>query len=225
MSSTETIVSLKLDDNNWHTSLADPTLIFVIKPGAGTFYNKFAYQNLEKTHQLVYFANSGGTYDKYPDNWPDNKSVSTEGLHLGAIVNKLINYTKTTGQIPSLIITGSRGAQVTLGKIWENYWRGPSLIINAGCLTTQTVIPKQVTPYFVTMGNDYFQSVNNIPNTTALFRSLAETEQQQATLIHLPDEGHMPNLNQNNLLVHLVNYIEKKQPISVTNQNLEITHI
>ena len=129
--------------NEWIKMPSNNNLAFVIRPGAGTFKNKIAYEKLESRYKVVYFADSGGEYDNYPDNWENNANVSCRGHHLGGIVELVKNYIENTNQIPSVIITGSRGGQVTLGKIWESLWRGPSIIINAGCLTTNTIIPKQ----------------------------------------------------------------------------------
>ena len=146
----------------WIEYLCDLNLIYVIRPGAGTFQNKVSYDNLEKYFTLRYFGETGGKYDKYPDNWNNNQFVLSSGNHLGGICELVKNHIIKTKEIPGIIIVGSRGGQVTLGKIWETIWRGPSIIINAGVLTTRTIIPKDVYPLFIIMGKDYFKSVNNI---------------------------------------------------------------
>ena len=133
---------------------------FLIKPGAGTFYNRKAYQRLEEKFNVIYFGETCNKYDKYPHNWFNNSDVSSTGNHLGIISQFVKNTIIKDNLIPSVIIVGSRGSQVTIGKIWEEVWRGPTIMINAGSLTTNTRVPKEVIPYFITMGNDYFKSVN-----------------------------------------------------------------
>lgn len=175
--------------NEWIKMPSNNNLAFVIRPGAGTFRNRKAYEKLESRYKVVYFADSGGEYDNYPDNWENNANVSCRGHHLGGIVELVKNYIENTNQIPSVIITGSRGGQVTLGKIWESLWRGPSIIINAGCLTTNTIIPKEVKPLFITMGNDYFTSVNNIKKVLSKVSYV-----RRLICIHLNNHNHMPDL-------------------------------
>ena len=173
----------------------DMNLIFVIVPGAGTTFNRKAYKNLEKYFIVRYFGESGGEYDKYPQNWYDNRLVSNTGKHLGGICELVKNHIIMKHEIPGIIITGSRGGQVTLGKIWNTIWRGPSIIINAGSLTTITMIPKDVYPLFITMHNDYFTCVNRIEKVNSMFKTLSETKNQKGYIIHLPNEKHMPKLD------------------------------
>lgn len=196
-------------DREWIDVSYDKNLIFVIRPGAGTFQNKLGYQNLENYFNVIYFGETGGEYDKYPQNWNDNKLVLNTGKHLGGICELVTNYIIYKNEIPGIIITGSRGGQVTLGKIWENIWRGPSIIINAGVLTTRTNIPKEVNPLFITMGKDYFTSVNNINKVEKLFNKLKEKENQNGYIVYLENEGHMPDMNKKflKLLQYCSNYL------------------
>lgn len=180
--------------NEWVKLPPTPDLVFVIRPGAGTFQNKDAYKMLESKYNVVYFAKSGGEYDIYPPRWYDNKQVSTEGKHLGGIVGLIEEYITKNNAIPAAIITGSRGGQVTLGKIWETLWRGPSIVINAGCLTTHTEIPKEVTPLFISMEKDYFERVNSISKIAELCRKLTNYPNQEFICIHLKNHTHMPKL-------------------------------
>ena len=185
------MVKLKIN-NKWIEYPSEKKTIFVIRPGAGTFHNKDAYNQLEKYFHIIYFGKTGGQYDNYPDNWPVNSQVSSNGNHLGGICEIIKNYIIQQNIIPSLILVGSRGGQVSIGKIWENIWRGPTVIINAGCLLTHTHIPKEVKPLFITMGKDYFEHVNTIEKVKTLYDSLSD--KQQAYIIHLPYEAHMPQL-------------------------------
>lgn len=199
--------------NQWINMVPEPNTVFVIRPGAGTFKNKNAYSYLEQHFNVVYFGQTGNKYDKYPDNWTDNKLVSTDGKHLGGLSQKVLKYILTKNVIPSSIIVGSRGGQVTLGKIWETIWRGPTVIINAGCLTTRTIIPQQATPLFITMEHDYFTSVNSPAKVAKVFDALKIDSEVNGYLIHLNGHGHMPSLNNDlkNLLMESVNFLINRE--------------
>ena len=57
------MVYIKLD-TKWINMVAEKNVIFVIRPGAGTFKNKSAYNQLESQYKVIYFGNTGGQYDK-----------------------------------------------------------------------------------------------------------------------------------------------------------------
>lgn len=206
------LLNLKSDPNTipscWLDIEPTPNLIFVIVPGAGTFKNKEAYQRLQKKYNLVYFGKTGNVFDVYPKNWEDNSLVTNKGPHLGGIFQYIRKYIDEHNQIPEAIICGSRGAQVTIGKIWEGLWRGPTIIINSGCLTTKTIIPEGVQPIFIGMGKDYFVSVNSPQKIVHLYKKLSQSK-QQAYLLFMPEEQHMPNLNTyfKDLLLNILEYI------------------
>lgn len=211
-------------DNYWIEYIPKKNLIFVIVPGAGTYSNKNEYTRLKTHFNLVYFGERGSKYDRYPNNWYDNKLVSDRGDHLGGLSFEILKYITGTGDIPSAIICGSRGGQVTIGKVWYSIWRGPTIIINAGCLTTQTEIPIGVKPLFITMKHDYFTSVNSQSKVKSLFEKLNKNKAEKGIFIHLPNEAHMPIFKNNlkNLLLdcvmYLLNYTEK-----IENKSIEIS--
>tara|TARA_B100000795_G_C22770612_1_gene427695 strand:+ start:989 stop:1624 length:636 start_codon:yes stop_codon:yes gene_type:complete len=190
---------IKLQTNNHWESHIPSNTIFIISPGAGTFRNKKAYQILEKNFNVIYFGKTGGIYDKYPTYWENNSFVESTGKHLGGIAELIENKIYKDKIIPCLIIAGSRGGQVTIGKVWERIWRGPTIIINAGCLTTQTVLPKDISILFIIMENDYFKSVNTPQKVKKL-----TNKNEKIKIIYLPNHYHMPNLN--NELVELLLY-------------------
>ena len=181
-------------DNNWLSLENNDNIIFVIVPGAGTYRNKLAYQCLEKNYRVIYIGKSGSEYDKYPDNWQNNGFVESNGYHLGGIY-QLVKEKISKKIIPSAIICGSRGGQVTIGKIWESLWRGPTIMFNAGSLTTQTIIPKGVSILFIIMELDYFKSVNNPSKVKYLFDKFRVNEKIKMNIIYLKNHYHMPNLN------------------------------
>ena len=179
-------------NKDWTECLPNPKLIFIIVPGAGTYTNRKEYSLLQQNYDLVHFGSSGGKYDKYPSNWTNNKKVKDMGEHLGGIAGVIKSYILENNKIPSAIICGSRGGQVTIGKVWYSIWRGPSIIVNAGCLTSNTIIPSGVKPLFITMGKDYFTTVNTIEKTIRLYYKLVKVRNQFAHFIHIPDQPHMP---------------------------------
>ena len=183
--------------------------ILVIVPGAGTYANRFAYNNIKS--EIIYVGKTGGKYDKYPQNWQNNQNVSTSGHNLGGLYLEVEKIIKS-GIIPKTIICGSRGAQVTIGKVWQNIWRGPTIIFNAGSLTTKTIIPKGVLPLFITMGHDYFNSVNKLSKVIKLFYKNIEDPAQKALFIHFTNEYHQPklNFNYNNFLDECINLLSGK---------------
>ena len=196
-------------ETKWINPNADKKLIFVIKPGGGTFYNKDAYRKLEEKYEVVYFGESGGQYDRYPQGWENNNTVLNEGYHLGGITQLVKKYILSKNKVPSIFIVGSRGGQVTIGKIWESVWQGPTIIINAGSLTTNTSIPKNVIPLFVTMKWDYFEMVNTQYKVKTLFNKLKTGINQLGFNLYLSNQSHMPKLNGNylNLLLDCSNFL------------------
>ena len=94
-------------EGNWVLKKPDKHTIFVIRPGAGTARNRRAYQVLEKNFNVVYFADSGGIYDRYPDFWENNSFVESQGNHLGGIANLIEKKIYNEKVIPSAIIVGS----------------------------------------------------------------------------------------------------------------------
>ena len=91
---------------------------------------------------------------------------------------------------PSLLICGSRGSQVTIGLVWRHYWRGPTIVINGGCLTSETLIPAPVFPVMITMTGDYF-GTKSLDFVQEKFAAVSDTGGVQ---IHLLGQGHMPRL-------------------------------
>ena len=88
-------------------------------------------------------------------------------------------------------------------------------MINAGCLTTQTNIPSQVSLLVITMSEDYFYYVNAPKKVITLYKKLSSGNKSLVG-IHLYKQKHMPDLNfkYNNLLSHCVNYFTKNTDLS-----------
>jgi hypothetical protein len=203
-------MSVFIKQNNiWNEYIPTPKLVFVIVPGSGTYSNRFEYNRLKQNFNLVFFGERGCKYDNYPNNWEINKLATNKGNHLGGLCQEIIKYINSIKKIPSAIICGSRGGQVTLGKIWYSIWRGPSVIINAGCLTTNTKIPYGVKPLFITMEKDYFTMVNTPKKVHNLFNKLNINKTEKGVFIHLLNEAHMPKFENRlkGLLVKCVMYL------------------
>lgn len=163
--------------------------ILVLQPGAGTYTNKRAYESLEDFDEknIITFSERYGY--KYPSNWRENDQLRLPDR----TTRDLVGYAKVVFKRiqknpPEVIICGSRGSQVTIGLIWRFFWRGPTILINAGCITSKTSIPSPVFPIFITMGHDNF-STNNIKAVQADFSTLSNVSGYG---YHLADQGHMP---------------------------------
>lgn len=206
---------IKLYINDIWKDYEPSNTIFIISPGAGTFKNKKAYEILEQNYKVLYFGKTGGIYDKYPIYWENNSFVESSGKHLGGIAELIKNKIYQDKIYPCTIISGSRGGQVTIGKIWESIWRGPSIVINAGCLVTQTILPNDISILFIIMENDYFKSVN----TPQKVNNLIENKKN----IYLPKHYHVPNLNNEleTLLLYSCFFINKNIE-SIPLNNIEI---
>ena len=178
-------------------------VVLVIVPGAGTYSNKKSYKFLDK-HFDVHMINTSTREEgfRYPDGWQNNMNLSlplsaTTGL-LG-LANKIGQFILNKS-VPNVIICGSRGSQVTVGLVWRYYWRGPTVCINAGPLTSHTKIFKQVFPVLVTMQDDYFKTQNDTQNKY-LKNAAAEPN---GLNVRLHGDAHMPNLDgrMNGMFLH-----------------------
>ena len=126
--------------------------------------------------------------DGYPDEWRRNGALS-----LPARRDDLVGLAEKVGEAilrdpPGLVVCGSRGGQVTIGLVWRYFWRGPTVVINGGCLLTETWIPENVFPVFVTMEKDYFSTAN--PAVVA--ERFAATSDVSGIHVHLRGEKHIP---------------------------------
>lgn len=186
---------IKIYKNHKWVPVNPTNTIFVISPGAGTFRNRKAYQLLEQYYNVLYIANSGGIYDKYPTHWENNSFVISSGKHLGGIAELVSQKIFNDNIIPCAIIAGSRGGQVTIGKIWERIWKGPTIMVNAGCLTTHTALPSEIPILFIIMEFDYFQSVNRPEKVKELIVKYQENKNMNTNIVYLKNHYHMPNLN------------------------------
>ncbi len=188
---------------SWVNEQADSNLIVVIGPGAGTFKNALVYKNLEEAGYKILKLKGMG---RYPDRWSDNKklNIDKENNNLAALAKE---YPRLVGKkFPHLIICGSRGCQVTIGKIWKHFWRGPTVLINGGCLMTQTPIPVGVFPTAVTMTRDYFETKSD-EITKAYFE---ENSSEEGILVRLND-SHLPTKSLPSVIVPIVQLTGRRE--------------
>lgn len=191
----------------WVNVKANPNLIVVIGPGAGTYQNAQVYKNLSKKgYEILKLA--AEKMDNYPSKriWSNNTSLDIykEENNLAALAKKYPDLVRK--KVPHLIICGSRGCQVTVGKIWQHFWRGPTVLINGGCLMTQTPIPVGVFPTVVTMTHDYFETKDD-EITREYFKELSS---ERGILVRLNDD-HLPTESLPNLIVPIVELTGRRE--------------
>lgn len=185
----------------WKNVEKEGDTIIVIVPGAGVYNNQFAFDNLKRHYNVVFIdANNRKDGFDYPTNWRNN-----DRLNLKRDDNKgLMGLTNRVGEYimkdpPCVIICGSRGSQVTMGLVWKHYWRGPSICINAGPLTSKSHIYRGVYPIMITMENDYFRTGEK---TQLKFGNISEVD---GLNIYRLNDFHVPNLyNPKQFLLNVV---------------------
>ncbi len=179
------------DGATWFCTDAPRKYILVIADGAGVRQNEIVYRKLSEHYELD-IVHAGDRSFEYPTNWhlgnPNSQKMGVPTPDLAGFGHEV--GIRIRRRPPSLIICGSRGSQVTLGIVLRYYWRGPFIAMNAGPMTSQTLIPPQAFACFLTFGQDYFQT-KKINFTNEKFQELASG--QRGLLIHLPQESHMPS--------------------------------
>jgi hypothetical protein len=148
-------------DGCWLQYTPDPKSVLIIAAG----FNG----NARRLHELGFDTTTiyDENYDKYPrsdddfvnrpivhnsaDEFPKDLASMADKLVLPAI-RKLI----AEGKGPIMIITGSRGGQVTICRLWR-FWHGPSIVLNGGC-DTYSAPPQGVPLGLLTQGRDFFQT-------------------------------------------------------------------
>lgn len=198
--------------------------VFVIVPGAGTYDNRAVYDTIP--HIKIGYSCMRTPPDVYPKRWRNNDDVSAEGPIVDlATQAQYFQQRMDEFGAPKVVVCGSRGGQVTVGKVWKTMWRGPTIIINAGVLQTVQEIPKEVTPYFVTFGKDYFfgfkrnQSLARVKLNTLARKAVASGLPYY--FIHFPKEEHMPNWEAHGtFLADLIQAVKNGEDVSKFASNL-----
>ena len=220
-----TLTMISLDHGkNWTKANVNEKYILVIQPGAGTWQNQEAYKLQTKTYKrnlikvdvdgdnVVEIRRNGF---KYPPNWRENSKLKlarnlgsyTSLQDLATKVGKKILELSEEKKCPSCVICGSRGSQVTIGLLWKHFWRGPTICINAGPLTSETNIPEYVYPVMITMSEDYFKT----KYTEFVKSKFKELSQVDGKLVHIVGMHHMPGLTGKFLNQVILLATEKKE--------------
>lgn len=179
----------------------------MIGPGAGTRMNAPAYEGLEATGWDVSYARVM-EYDMnpavqtetgflYPPGWEKGEPDITYngGINLATLADNvvvpMIEQLIAEGRGPAAIIFGSRGGQVTLPRLWNLGWRGPTLCINGGCVTRTRIPGAPVRLMLVTCGQDNFET-RDPQVTTKECRIRKEDANEPVLMYHNHKDGHMP---------------------------------
>ena len=181
----------------------NPHSLLLIGPGSGAKMNGQVYAELEHAGYTVHQVHDQDTgYDvdpsnpskyRYPRDWdrlgaslmPAAGVRDLASLARDLVWPKLLELV-SKGEGPAAVLCGSRGGQVTVGELWDNYWEGPTLIINAGCHVRRNL--PAVPMALATSGRDFFET-----------RSIAFTQKELVERCagpvlhyHHSTDGHMP---------------------------------
>jgi hypothetical protein len=147
-------------DGCWQGYEPDSKSILIIAAGFNGNAERLHYLGYDTT--IVYDKN----YDSYPCRSEDfinrpicsNTDMLPKDLASMAdyIVLPVIHKLISVGKGPAMIITGSRGGQVTICRLWR-FWRGPSIVLNGGCVIGSAP-PQGVTLGLLTQGRDFFET-------------------------------------------------------------------
>jgi hypothetical protein len=130
--------------------------------------------NVERLKELGYDTTVlyDGAYDNYPHNWSQADFLERPFRQHGCdaqrappfdlasfaddIVLPAIRELVAQGNGPAVVLTGSRGGQVTICRLWR-MWHGPSVVLNGGCSCGIKIAPPQGFPLgLLTQGQDFF---------------------------------------------------------------------
>jgi|SaaInlStandDraft_5_1057022.scaffolds.fasta_scaffold01465_4 hypothetical protein len=142
-------------------------------------------------------------YDKYPeknDIWTGD-DINRQKHNLATLVDNIIlpRFIEliNAGQGPSLVITGSRGGQITLLRLWE-YWRGNSICLNGGCRILKQKL-ENVNLGLITCGNDFFDT-SSLQYTIKTFQGKVDN----LIIYHNKEDNHGVNYY-NEAILHIIN--------------------
>lgn len=170
-----------------------------------------------------------------PERWDcDQPNLASFGVD---VVLPRIKDLIRQGRGPSAVVCGSRGGDVTIIKVWEQ-WRGPTLILNGSPLRAGLVsatddmqswyhVPEEVPLYLALGGNDfYFRDHLGLPGCFSEFVPSQEHRLQQFQtgapiplwlkvqhifLYYHPTDGHgLQSLRHGDLLSCLLAFIVRK---------------
>lgn len=192
------------DGVGWISYDPDPRVILIIRPGASLTLP--CYQELSDAGYDLRIVEDIN-YDAYPQGWdkgcPDLHDNGGRNLATLADDRALPGIESLVAQNrgPSVVIAGSRGGQVTVPRLWDIGWRGPTFIINAGCIGIVPIPGPPVRLTLYTAGQDYF-GTHDPDYTRHMLKN--RTESEPVLLYHHPSETHRPSRLGSGLLQRLV---------------------
>jgi len=146
-------------------------------------------------------------YDKYPyekknpnNDWYED-NIDLNQTNLATLVDNIIlpHFIKLiqNGNGPSLVITGSRGGQITLSRLWK-FWRGNSICLNGGCNIFENKL-NNINLGLITCGNDFFR-------TSSLDYTINKFQKKVNDLViyHNKDDDHSVKYY-NEAILHIIN--------------------
>ena len=155
----------------WHSYTPNPRHVLIILHGfngSGRRLRELGYKVTE-----IYVRHM----DSYPKGWTQKAEVRRKRLS-AALPNANADGSKPyphdlisvadhvvfprlqslvrAGNGPCAILTGSRGGQVTISRLWK-MWQGPSVVLNGGCTAIEAP-PKHVNLGLMCGSGDFFRS-------------------------------------------------------------------
>jgi hypothetical protein len=162
------------DGHTWIEYIPNPKSVLIIAAG----FNG----NATRLHELGYYTTTlyDEAYDRYPAGWstgrqgfldrPLRADAAAPPHDLASFADDVILPTirelVANGIGPAAVITGSRGGQVTICRLWR-MWQGPSVVLNGGC-GVESAPPQGVPLALLTQGQDFFPS-KSLTYTKRLF--------------------------------------------------------
>mmetsp|Transcript_30826 Transcript_30826/g.98279 ORF Transcript_30826/g.98279 Transcript_30826/m.98279 type:complete len:490 (+) Transcript_30826:77-1546(+) len=200
--------------SSWTPYRPNPRVVAVIAPGAGMRKHAYLYKELGRQgYDVVPIFDD--SYDHYPPGTEVLGSIGITGLRMpdmrfnrtknlatfvDDVVLPKIRDLIAEGRGPAVVIAASRGGIVSVPRLWEAGWRGPSVVGNGGFVSTAAV-PASAPCVLVTAGWDSFTTRR--PETTAsLLRK--EDPSTPVLLYHDPREDHDLNCLTGKVLGRLV---------------------
>lgn len=174
--------------------------VLVISAGAGLQLNKHAYARLKNLEVVQLPALH---WKDTPLEFYDNKRLvlegsGAEGENAAGLARLVCDRIRRLGEPPAVLICGSVGGQVTAGLVWRTCWRGPTVMLNAGSLRTQTPTYEGVFPVFVTMTGEKRADHPSFPHNCVVanewFRKhKGDGDQRGAAVCVQLDDAHVPS--------------------------------
>jgi hypothetical protein len=136
---------------------------------------EMAWQQLRELGWELTFVDNAPRYDRaqhlpwhqvYPPGWKQGRPslAHNDGKNLATLADDVvvpkIQEMVANGSGPAAVIAVSPGGQITLPRLWQVGWRGPSICINAGCVKITGIPGAPVRLAMVSPGPELFASAS-----------------------------------------------------------------